>query len=430
VAEGARGKMGRKRIWWMLVVLLILANFTLWRRPMIAHWLGTRALKSASDDDAAAAARFIRWSRVVWRQSPEAALASARLARRANDLDDFALQLKRAQYLGIDEERSNREYYLAMAQSGQMRLVGEKLNQLIDTAGGDEPQICEAYALGYMKQRDFRSALTLLEAWTKDFAADARPQALMGLIYAELQSNEQAEKAYRAALQLDPQNVRAALGLGNLLLELKRPEEAIPYLRLAVPDSQMAAEAAVGLASALQSLSGNEEAMTVLRSALEKQPQDDALQGALADALNKQGKYVEAERLLADDIKAGTKRRELRYFYAIALRGLGRIDEATEHFAYAAEANQVISDANRRIPEVGQRPGDVELRYGIGAAHLQYGNIEDGLSWLNSALEIDPQHLPSHRALAEFYSSQSANDAKNIPLAQRHAAFLSGRDAP
>ena len=66
MVESAKRKSSGMRLWWMLVVLLILLNFTLWQRPLIAGWLGDRALKSASNDDAKTASSYIEWSRFVW----------------------------------------------------------------------------------------------------------------------------------------------------------------------------------------------------------------------------------------------------------------------------------------------------------------------------------------------------------------------------
>lgn len=418
------------RMWWLLVVLMILLNFTLWQRPLIASWLGTLAMRSASQDDTDSASRYIDWSRAAWRQSPEAALAAARLARRGNELDKFALQIKHAQYLGAPAERIDREWWLASAQSGQLNSVKDKLGILMETAGEDGPQVCEAFALGYMRMRDFNSALALLNAWATDYPSDARPHAWIGSIHSELQANAQAEKAFREALRIDKAHPRAAQGLGTLLLDLKRPSEAVPYFQMALKDPSVGPEASVGLASSLQALSNTVEASAVLQSALERFPNSHSILGAAADALIKEGDYAAAEKLLAPDIQAGSKRRELRYFYAIALRGIGRVDDAKPHFDYAAEANEKISDANRIIVEVSQRPQDTELRFRIGDAHLRYGNTEDGLMWLNSVLELAPQHSATHAALAEFYQSQSGGNPSFIPLAQRHREFLGNQGAP
>ncbi len=378
------------------------------------------AIKSASDDDFPSARREIDLARWVWRQSPEASMAAARLARREGKLDAFAMELKRAQYLGVPEEQAERELLLASAQGGQLSLVENRLSDLIATSQGEEPQVCEAFAQGYMRMRNFSAALTLLEAWAKDYPTDPRPHAWIGLIYSELQSNEAAENAFRTSLKIDPRHARAALGLGNLLVDLKRPSEATDFLRIAIDHPLLGAEAAVGLANSLQANGNADEAIAILTTAAQKFPDNHDLVGANADALIKSGKYEEAEKLLAPWIKSGTMRRELRYYYAIALRGLGRTDEAAGHFEYAAEANKAITDANRLIPSVVERPDDAELRYKIGSTHLRYGNVEDGLMWLKNALEVDSNHAPSHVALADYYQSHSKENPSFLALAQRH----------
>ncbi len=212
-----------KRVWWLLVVLTLLLNVMLWSRTTIAGWIGAMAIKSASEDDFQAAKREIELARWVWRQSPEASMAAARLARREGNLDAFSMELKRAQYLGIPEEQAERELLLASAQGGQLSLVENKLGDLISSSQGEEPQVCEAFAQGYMRMRNFSAALSLLEAWAKDYPKDPRPHAWIGLKYAELQSNEAAEKAFRASLEIDSRHARAALGFGQLIAEPQAP---------------------------------------------------------------------------------------------------------------------------------------------------------------------------------------------------------------
>jgi hypothetical protein len=69
---------------------------------------------------------------------------------------------------------------------------------------------------------------------------------------------------------------------------------------------------------------------------------------------------------------------------------------------------------------VADQPDNLQLRYEIGAAHLRYGNTEDGMMWLQSVLNIDPKHQPTHLALAEYYETQVRQNTKAIGLAQQH----------
>jgi predicted Zn-dependent protease len=413
-------KPGNRRLWWLIVVLLLTLHALVWQRQAIAGWIGRRAMERASRDDMVAARDWLRVAEWISPYAPETALATARIHRREGDLTEFGRELRRAEQLGIDPELSFRESLLASAQSGQMSIAGPQLASLLETAGGDEAEICEAYAQGYMRVRDFPSALAMLHAWAGDFPKDARPHAWIGQIQAELSASEAAEAAFRTALRLDPKNASAAFGLGQLLLDLKRPADAIPLFRIATSDPSLGASATVGLASALKAESRAEEAEAALDEALLRFPDDYRLLVEKANSAVEQGRYAEAESALREEIEAGSNRREVRYTYALALRGLGRIDEATSHFEYATEAAKNTAIANRLVNQVNEEPGNLPLRFTIGSTLLRYGNIEDGLMWLQSVLDADPRHQPTHQALAEYYESQVARHPRWITQARRH----------
>jgi len=390
----------------------------------MGSWLGKIAIRHASLDRPDTE-RYIRWAEWIDNDSPEAAFARARLARRASDFDLFAKQLTISKYLGIDEERLKREQWYAWAQSGQMRLVKDKLALLTDEPNGEEAEICEAYAVGFMRLRDFESALSLLSAWKLDFPDDARPNAWIGQIYAELKDNENAELSFRKALALDSKNASAAMGLGNLLLDLKRPDEAKDFFLQAIQDKKLGITATVGYANSLMASGNAEKAYSVLMDAIASHSKDHQLLTALSTLMVERGDYEGAEALVKPVVEAGSLRRELRYAYALALRGLGRAEEAKTHFDYASKSAAEIAKANQLIPEVANQSEDPELRYKIGSTHLQYGNTEDGLMWLGSVLELNPNHGPTHAALAEHYQRSINEDPRAIIKARQHAMAAS-----
>lgn len=425
----ANPRPSSRRLWWLIAVLMILLNVAAWQRKSIARWIGHLAMTRAEKGDEQGAREYLEIAETVSRHAPESQLWLARLERRNGDFGAARQHLQRARYLGIDAERADREEWLAVAQSGRMRLAEPELARLLETAEGDVPEICQAYALGYMRLRDFASALALLGGWAEEYPSDARPHAWIGQIQLELNATAEAEAAFRRALELDPANASAAFGLGQLLADAKRPAEAIPFFRIAVEDEDVGAAAAAGLAAGLQSQNQIADAASALDRALERFPSDHRLLVKKADLFIEKGQYAEAEGLLRPQVDAGSRRRELRYAYAMALRGLGRADEAAEHFAYATEAAEKIAAANQRIVKVSDEPKNAQLRYEIGAAHLQYGNAEDGLLWLHGALEIEPDHRAAHRDLAEYYQAKTSEDPRFISLAQRHRA-LAGPQEP
>lgn len=408
------------RAWWLLVVLAVLLNIGLWQRPSISRWLANLAL-SRSAAGSSQADKLIQVSRKIWPTTPQTDLAAARIARQGGDVDAFAKYLLRAKYFGVEADRAEREQWLSIAQLGQMNLAGPKLAELVKEPGGDEAAITEAYALGYIRLRNYQNAVVLLDAWSSDFPKDARPWAWLGQIHADLQSNDQAESAFRKALELDPNNEVAQYGLGNLLFELRRHEEALPYLKSEKRDPRIAADAYVAHASCLRNLSKLEDAEAVLALAVQRFPTNYRVIAAQAEILVEQGKYKQAEELLHDIIARGTLRRELRYAYAVAQRGLGEADKAKEHFDYAAEAAKKVGEMNRLAIQSKDSEKTLDLRFKIGQTFMQYGNFEDGLIWLSSVIDLEPAHRPSHALLAQYFKDHVSEDPKYVYLAQKHA---------
>ncbi len=411
----------QRRSWWLLVLLILLLNAALWQRPNIARFLANLAIRKASQESPWAN-RLASAARMVWRTTPEADLADARIARRNGDTELFAKRLARARYFGVDAERADREQLLSMAQAGQMSTAGPKLTDLVNSPGGDEVEISEAYAQGYIRLRNYQVALLLLEAWSKDFPNDSRPWAWLGQIHADLQANDLAETAFRKSLKLNPKNYIAAHGLGTLLFDLKRPEEAVPLFEISKSKPSLLIDATIAKVKCLRALTKLDEANQTIIQLAEQLPNDYQVQTAFADVLVEQGRYDEAEKALSRFVSAGSLRRELRYTYALALRGLGRIDEAQQHFEYAAESAKKIGEANRIAVQTKDEDKTVELRFQLGTTFLKYGNIEDGLIWLNGVLEMNPNHLATHRELAAFYRKNSTENPKFPALSLKHAA--------
>ena len=77
--------------------------------------------------------------------------------------------------------------------------------------------------------------------------------------------------------------------------------------------------------------------------------------------------------------------------------------------------------------QMQRRPNDPGLHHEVGVISLRVGAVREGLRWLYRALEIDPKHAPTHRALAEHYQRLG-----NAALAARHRrlAETAGRSGP
>jgi Tfp pilus assembly protein PilF len=63
-------------------------------------------------------------------------------------------------------------------------------------------------------------------------------------------------------------------------------------------------------------------------------------------------------------------------------------------------------------------PNDPAIHHRIALIALRAGQPKEGLRWLQSALQVDPDHLPTHQTLAGYYHSTG-----NPVLAARHRAI-------
>jgi Flp pilus assembly protein TadD len=91
--------------------------------------------------------------------------------------------------------------------------------------------------------------------------------------------------------------------------------------------------------------------------------------------------------------------RETNYTWYLCLRRLGRDDEAARALGAVRRINadlQRVSELRRRI---AASPRDASLRCEVGLIFLRNGQTREGLRWLESALQIDPDHAEARQAL-------------------------------
>jgi Tfp pilus assembly protein PilF len=69
--------------------------------------------------------------------------------------------------------------------------------------------------------------------------------------------------------------------------------------------------------------------------------------------------------------------------------------------------------------EMQQSPDDPKLHYEVGLIAFRAGSAQEGLKWLQSALQKDPNYAPAHDALAVYYdvTGQAARSARHRQLA-------------
>src|SRR5262249_8281069 len=70
------------------------------------------------------------------------------------------------------------------------------------------------------------------------------------------------------------------------------------------------------------------------------------------------------------------------------------------------------------LGQLQETPNDPAVSYEIAVIALRAGRPNEALRWLQNALEVGPDHIPTHRALAVLY-----RETGNPILAAKHRAI-------
>jgi tetratricopeptide (TPR) repeat protein len=362
----------------------------------------------------AAAAHFAKCLEVR-PTSAELHLLAARVARRLGAYDDAERHLSQSQKLGGVAEAISLERLLIEAQRGEMTKVEGFLTACINKEHPDTVLILEAMTYGYMKTYQMASALECLNAWLK-----LQPDAVQALIWRgsvqRLVSRYlEAADDYRRALELEPENQEARQGLAELLIYSHRPEEALQhfdYLHERRPDN---AAITLGLARCQIELGKLQEGKQLLDQLLESQPENvQALAESGKLALDMQ-QFEEAEGRLRKALRLSPNERETLYSLYRCLIQQKKVAEAQQ---FNQELDRVEKDIGH-LKEVARQimvdPHNAGLRCEAGNIMIANGQDREGLRWLASALQEDPNHVATHQSLAKYYQQVG-----NPELAARH----------
>jgi tetratricopeptide (TPR) repeat protein len=352
--------------------------------------------------------------------SAEAHLLLAQLDRRANRFEDAARHLDACQRLGGPAEAIELERALGAVQNG---VFNAELDRLCFThlsrQDSREYFILEALSEGFIKTYRLKEALGCLERMLvlqPDSAFALRRRAW---IYAQAEQLDRAEADYRQAVEIDPGDTAARLGLAQILLDYRKngreAAEHFEYLWTVQPDAAVA----VGLARSWRLLGRGEDARRLLDDWLKAHPND-------ANALAERGELAmeeqaldEAVTLLQRAVALAPYHRDGNYTLYVCLSRLGRTAQAEacqKRLREAKEAREQIALLTRRLQGA---PNDADLRCQIAQLFLRYGAEEEGVRWLLTTLANQPHHRPSHLALADYYEKhgQVARAAEHRRLA-------------
>lgn len=338
----------------------------------------------------------------------------ARLRRKQGLFDGMHEHLEAALKAGFSVERLDREQQFLLAQTGQFRDLKGLAGELLINAGEDGPEACEAVVNGMMLTYQLSAASGVIDAWAADYPEDPQPLFCRGTLYAKQENWPQAISSFRQALNRAPDRTDIRVHLADAMMTIRQHKEAISEYRQALRESPSHVNAHVGLAECLLITKQDDEARTVLGQALRVAPDSFEANLVLGQLELTAGNSEVAVERLRTATEAKGHSVPARYALARALRAAGRNDESKKHFDRVGEQNDGLANLDNLLGQLNKDPERVKLRYEIGVALLEFGDPVEGAMWLESVLEFDPQHKPTHSALAGYYRRIGADNQATL----------------
>lgn len=178
----------------------------------------------------------------------------------------------------------------------------------------------------------------------------------LGRLYHTYDFYDPALEQYQRAEQIQPQNPQWPYLEGQALRSLNRLDQSVARFRHALELDPDQVPVLVRLGEVLNDLDRPEEAEAPLRRALELDPQTAAASAALAQSLVKRNVQLdEAVQLLEQALKQQPDATQLYTPLGLALRDLGRTDEALTRFEKVGEGEVSLEDPwMRQIKELAE----------------------------------------------------------------------------
>jgi tetratricopeptide (TPR) repeat protein len=410
---------GRKLIHWLggrgatltAGAIIVLLGAGLWAgtiRVRANHHLGVarKALAEGRIDEARARLARCLELRPV---GAEVHFLAGRAARRAGAGEEARASLRRSRELGWPEEAVTREEVLLATQYDPRPFAGY-LMQRVQNEDPERELILEALSRGYMHLFDPPKALHCLNLWLGLNPNAVQALAWRGDARERLGQFDAAHEDYERLVELAPDDAEGRTRLAKLLLRGRKLEEAAAHFEQAHQQRPDDLEVLRGLARCRQDQNRREEAGQLLDRALELHPDDVSALTQRGGLALEVGQLADAEAALTRAVKLAPFEREPLFNLGRCLHAQGNHSEAGR---WEERLRQVEADlllVRKTQAQVLAAPTAPNPRREIGAIFLRNGQEAEGLRWMRSALQCDPDDAPTHRELAAYYEKQGRSE--------------------
>jgi Tfp pilus assembly protein PilF len=408
-----RRAVGSAALLLALAGVAVYAGRTLW----LEHHF--RAAERAEERrDFAAARDHLEPYLAAYPDSGPAHFLAARNARRDGHPDEAVSHLEACRQMHYRPQDVDLERVLLKVQRGER--LDDYLRERVEHNDPESVLILEVLADVYLRNYRLWDALWGLDRYLELRPADVKALVGRAFVWEKLNSFADAERDYRRALEIDPDNDAARLRFADLLLNRRgTPDQAAPeYERLRERDPDNPAYL-LGVAGCRRKAGRLGEARQLLATLLRQHPHYPGALTEMGRVALDDGQPAEAIDWLHKAIQAAPTDRVAYSTLLNCLRLTGREQEERDCRVVLERLDADLKRIDELTRAALGRPYDPDLRCELGILFLRNGEEAEGRRWLGLALEQDPGHNGAHRALAEHFEAKGKPD-----LAAPHRRFV------
>jgi len=228
----------------------------------------------------------------------------------------------------------------------------------------------------------------------------------LGIFEIKLGKADEAVKAWKAALNLNPQSADVRFDLGVLYAKLGKYDEAIQELGTSIDlftsasQNKVKASALNWLGVAYFHKQNYDSAFFSWNRAMVLDPSNYELKGNMAAVQIRRGKYDEAINLLTDALRVENRNPKILSNLGWAYFHAGSYQKGLDHLLLAlqvAPSQSVKGEINEMNAD---QPSEIYIR--LGNVYLKNGRREEAVTGFENACKLNPT-LECHKRLGESY---------------------------
>jgi tetratricopeptide (TPR) repeat protein len=221
-------------------------------------------------------------------------------------------------------------------------------------------------------------------------------------IYLDLGRYERAREELDAALADAPRNAQVLTLLGEVERLLRNPKRSLDVLKLALTIDASSAQAHYYVGLTLLDLGRAAEAIVELERVVRTGEKRAEVYLSLGAAYLESGRLDEGLEILSRATQIDAARPDIRLQLARAYRLKGMLDKADAQLKVAVPQGP----PSVASPFVQQRQLEHDRLQELGLLRLAQGQLTAAAGAFQTLLDMDPEHGPTNRHLAEVYLRQ------------------------